>query len=143
MSSCGRYGEFLFQQRMASAQYQVKDVSDNPDYWYKDIDFIITSPTTGAVKSFEVKWDSRLNATGNMYLELTNVHSKGGRGWWDFCQADYLAYGDAKANVFYVFTLSELRERVGKLATRAARCGSDSTGLLVSLKDVEDLARVV
>ncbi len=72
-------------------------MSGNPDYWYKDIDCFCTSPRTGATKSFEVKWDSRINTTGNLYLELTNVHSKGGRGWFSFCEADYLAYGDAAA----------------------------------------------
>lgn len=80
---------------MQNLNYEVNDVSNNPDYWYKDIDFIVTSPTSGLTKAFECKWDSRINQTGNLYLELTNVHSKGGRGWFDFCEADYLAYGDA------------------------------------------------
>lgn len=70
---------------MESGNYSVVDVSSNSDYWDKDIDFIVTSPTTGAVKSFEVKWDSRINSTGNLYLELSNVHSKGGKGWYTFC----------------------------------------------------------
>lgn len=42
----GKYGETLFAQMMADRGYKVEDVSGNPDYWYKDIDFIITSPTT-------------------------------------------------------------------------------------------------
>lgn len=66
---------------MENRNYSVVDVSDNPDYWYKDIDFIITSPTSGETKTFEVKWDSRINRTGNLYIELTNIHSKGGKGW--------------------------------------------------------------
>lgn len=70
---------------MCALNYLVNDVSSNPSYWDKDIDFIITSPTTQLTKTFEVKWDSRINSTGNLYLELTNVHSKGGRGWFDFC----------------------------------------------------------
>ena len=81
----GKQGESLFQQRMYEMGYGVNNVSNNPDYWYKDIDFIVTSPKTGVVKSFEIKWDSRINSTGNLYLELTNVHSKGGKGWFDFC----------------------------------------------------------
>ena len=80
---------------MESRNYLVEDVSSNSDFWHKDIDFIITSPTTGAVKSFEVKWDSRINSTGNLYLELSNINSKGGKGWFTFCEADYLVYGDA------------------------------------------------
>jgi hypothetical protein len=63
---------------MESRNNRVEDVSMNPAYWYKDIDFFVTSSTTGERKSFEVKWDSCISRTGNLYLELTNVHSKGG-----------------------------------------------------------------
>lgn len=47
-------GEELFSSIMTERGYQVQDVSGEPQFWKKDIDFIVTSPTTGAVKSFEV-----------------------------------------------------------------------------------------
>lgn len=142
--SSGRQGELLFKERMSSLNYSIEDVSGNPDYWHKDIDFIATSPKSGLTKTFEVKWDSRINNTGNLYLELTNVHSKGGRGWFNFCEADYLAYGDSQAKCFYIIPLSDLKERVNKsLNNRYAQCGSDSTGLLVSLKDISDLVSIL
>ena len=97
MTNNGKQGESLFKQIMVGRGYTVRDVSNNPEYWYKDIDFIITSPTTGQTKTFEVKWDSRINHTGNLYLELSNIHSQGGKGWFKFCQADMLVYGDAVA----------------------------------------------
>ena len=139
----GKQGEQLFQQKMQNKGYTVEDVSNNPNYWYKDIDFIVTSPTTGTVKNFEVKWDSRINKTGNLYLELVNMHSKGTKGWFDFCQADYLAYGDAVTQIFYVISLEELRERVKKLPKRIAQCGNDSIGQLISLKDIGDLIKIL
>lgn len=135
----GRKGELLFQQIMQSRQYQVEDVSDNPDYWHKDIDFIVTSPATGAVKTFEIKWDGCISRTGNLYIELTNVHSRGGKGWFQFCQADYLAYGDAAAGIFYIIPLLELRERIAANSWRKAACGTDSTGYLVPLDKISDL----
>jgi hypothetical protein len=61
---------------MESRNYTVVDVSGNPAYFDKDIDFIITSATSGLTKTFEVKWDSCINRTGNLYLELTNINSK-------------------------------------------------------------------
>ena len=61
---------------MEQRDYKVEDVSGNPEYWPQDIDFIITSPTTGNVKTFEVKYDSKINKTGNLYLELTSKNSK-------------------------------------------------------------------
>lgn len=139
----GKQGEALFRDKLLSLNYSVNDVSGNPDYWQKDIDFIVTSPTSGLTKSFEVKYDSRINSTGNMYLELTNVHSKGGRGWYEFCEADFLAYGDALAQCFYIVPLAALKARVNQIVTRRASCGADSTGLLVALKDIQDLIQIL
>jgi hypothetical protein len=61
---------------MMDRGYTVEDVSSNSLYWEKDIDFLITSSTSGLTKSFEIKWDSRINKTKNLYLELSNIHSK-------------------------------------------------------------------
>lgn len=128
MANNGKQGERLFREVMEARGYVVEDVSGNPDYWYKDIDFIITSPTTGARKTFEVKWDARINSTGNLYLERTNIRSKGGAGWFEFCEADFLAYGDAVSGQFYMIPMDELRKAAKELPYRSARCGYDSTG---------------
>lgn len=143
MANNGRQGESLFSRIMAERGYSVNNVSKTPEYWEQDIDFIITSPTTGLVKSFEVKWDTRINSTGNLYLELENVNSKGGKGWFEFCKADYLAYGDAVAGKFYIIPLLELKKKVYSKQYRTARCGSDSIGLLVSLADVADISKIL
>ena len=145
MSNSGKQGERLFKQIMESRNYTVEDVSNNENYWDKDIDFLVTSSTSGLTKTFEVKWDSRINRTGNLYLELTNIHSKQWNygGWWEHCQADYLVYGDACTQTFYIIPLLELREKVKMLPTRSARCGYDSTGLLVSLKDIADITQIL
>ena len=135
----GKQGERLFAQIMRNRNYTVVDVSNNPDYWSKDIDFIITSPTSGETKTFEVKWDSRISRTGNLYLELSNVNSKDGIGWFSFCEADYIAYGDAARRKFYIIPLLELKERVEQLPKRYAQCGCDSIGLLVSLDSIKDI----
>lgn len=139
----GKKGERLFQQRMEEQNYKVRDVSNNPDYWNKDIDFIITSPTSGETKSFEVKWDDRINQTGNLYLELENIHSKDGQGWFNFSEADFLAYGDSKTERFYVIPMNELKGRSNAVRLRIARCGNDSVGQLVSLEDIKDITKEV
>ena len=139
MANNGKQGEYVFSYRMKEAGYTLQNVSNNSSYWDKDIDFLATSPTTGATRSFEVKWDSRINQTGNLYLELSNIHSKGGKGWFTFCQADFLAYGDAQSKVFYIIDMQKLRERVKQLPDRQTNCGTDSIGLLVNLKDIADI----
>ena len=145
MGNIGKQGERIFQEIMEGRGYEVVDVSNNPDYFDKDIDFIITSPTSGLTKTFEVKFDSRINRTGNLYLELTNINSKqwSGEGWWPHCQADYLVYGDAASRTFYVIPLLELRDRADALPFRSARCGYESTGQLVSLKDIADITQIL
>ncbi len=139
----GRTGEILFKQRAEQLGYTVQDVSNNPDYWYKDIDFILTSPTTGVTKTFEVKWDSCIGRTGNLYLEETNVHSRGGIGWFNFCQADYIAYGDAANKRFYIIPREELKKRASEVTYRSAKCGHDSTGQLLALNDIQDLYQIL
>ena len=138
MSNNGKLGERLFGEMMEQKGYFVMNVSKIPEYYYRG-DFVITSPYTGERKLFEVKWDERINETGNLYLETMNVNSKDRKGWWRFCQADYLAYGDAKTRRFYIIELAKLKERVKELPTRWASCGYESDGLLVSLNDIQDL----
>lgn len=139
MSNNGKQGERLFKEVMEASGYDVQDVSGNPDYWYRDIDFIITSPTTGQVKTFEVKWDTRINRTGNLFLERSNIHSKGGKGWFEFCEADFLAYGDAASGQFYIIPMDKLRAAADTLPYRQAQCGYESSGQLVGLKDIQDI----
>jgi hypothetical protein len=79
-------------------------VSKNDEYFDSDIDFILTSPTTGLVKTFEVKCDSKIHKTGNLYLE-TWSRCGNGRGWFNCCRADILIYCDAVNEIFYVFDM--------------------------------------
>lgn len=142
MANNGKYGERLFHQIMEYKGYEVKDVTDIPTYWSKDIDFIVLSHTTGKVKAFEVKWDERINQTRNLYLEIQNVKSKqwNGDGWWKHIEADYLAYGDARTHQFYMIDINELRKRVEQLPYRIGTCDNGgSVGLLVSLDDIADI----
>lgn len=141
----GKQGEQIFHYLMKNKGYAVEDVSTNPDYFDKDIDFFVTSPFTGATKSFEVKYDNRINATGNLFLEVTNIYSKQWNydGWFTHCDADFLAYGDAVARKFYIIPMDELKKRVQELPQRIAHCGADSTGLLISLDDIKDITKTI
>lgn len=96
MYNDGWKGEMLFRNIMQERGYTVIDERDNPKCWEIDVDFTVTSPTSGLTKTFEVKWDARIHRTGNLYLEIENVFSKhwNREGWYLHCQADYIAYGD-------------------------------------------------
>ena len=137
MANNGRQGEILFQQRMEAKGYTVEDVSANSNYYYKG-DFIITSPT-GETAIVEVKYDEKVHKTNNLYLEIINTYSNQALGWFESCSADFLVYGDAVNQKFYIFSLKELRQRVQQLPKQYGYCGRNSVGLLVNIKSVQDL----
>ena len=138
--SNGRKGELLFKQIMENKGYTVLDVTENKDYQFIDVDFLVTSPT-GEKRAIEVKWDYKIHKTKNMFLELANKNSIqwGCEGWWLHCKADYLAYGDAISGKFYIFPLLDLRERVEHLPQNIVSCGTDSVANLVPLSCVKDI----
>lgn len=138
----GRQGELLFQQKMIDKGYQVEDTTANEQYFRKDIDFLVTDPTTGIQQSWEVKWDTKIDSTGNLYLEFINRNSEGCSGWYEFCKADYLAYGNAKGNTFIVVEMAKLRERVKQLPQRVACC-DDSAGYLVHISQIKDIIQTI
>lgn len=138
--SNGRQGELLAQKMFQAWGYSVEDVSGNPEYYYKG-DILLTSPTTGQSRIVEVKWDGVIATSGNLYLETWSRNSRrqNCNGWWKWCGADYLAYGDATNRKFYLFDMAQLKERVAQLSLYKKRCGYDSEGLILPLAAVEDL----
>ena len=145
MSNIGKPGEELFKRIMGGRNYSIEDVRDVPFYQCKDIDFVLTSPTSGLTKTFEVKWDYNINHTGNLFLEIANSKSVvKGKGWYEFCEADYLAYGNTATKEFYIIPLLELKKRVNELPYRSAICGrGESIGRLVSLNDIKDIIQTL
>lgn len=141
--SRGTEGEQLFQEIMQNRNYKVIDTTNNSSFWGKDIDFIVTSPITGKTKTFEVKWDYKINKTGNLYLEIINGNSEGGTGWYEFCKADYIAYGDAVNRTFYIIPLLELKKKVEKLPKEVAQCGNESLGYLIPLTAIKDIYTIL
>lgn len=135
----GKQGEQLFKQIMQNRNYQVEDVSNNPSYWNKDIDIILTSSTTGLTKTFEVKFDERINKTGNLFIEMINPRSEGMLGWFEFIEADYLAYGDAISKQFYIIDVEYLKDFMSekKRNYEYKICSDGAEGYLVPLKRIQ------
>lgn len=90
--------------------WTVQDVTNNPEFWDKDIDFVVSSGSQSL--TIEVKWDSRIHSTGNMFIETVTDLDKCKSGWFSFCQADYIYYGDSYNQLFYVFKTDDLRKFV-------------------------------
>lgn len=138
-------GEYDLKWSLRRNGYEVKDVSGDSDYWGKDIDLIATNTSTNITTTIEVKWDNRISATGNMFIELENPRSKGGNGWFNFCEADLLAYGDSVNRIFYFIRVADLRQFIKehKLDLDCRTTGDGSYGYLLPLAIVEHLFECV
>lgn len=134
-------GEYEYRHTLREHGYLVEDVSNNPNYWYKDIDCISTNPETGNIATHEIKWDSLISHTGNLYIETRNPRSRNGQGWFNFCEADLLAYGDANNKIFYVIRIPELRAYVNanKEQLKQVRTFDGSEGYALPLKDIKNI----
>ena len=102
-------GEYEVKKYLRGRGFQVEDVSDNPAYWAKDIDLIATNPSTGRSAAIEIKLDGRIDDTGNFFIEFENPRSKNSKGWFNFCEADFLYYIDANSYLTYIIKINELR----------------------------------
>lgn len=138
-------GEFELKRQLRRQGNIVEDVSENPIYQVKDIDFIVNHGIT-----VEVKWDKVISSTENLFIEICSDTDKNKPGWFNFCQADWLYYGDAVNKKYYVFRFKELKQHIEenidsyKIGTAAdydryEQVKKWSRGYLVPLKAVEHL----
>ena len=133
-----KYGEQLFKQLMEKRGHKVEDLTAEKEFQILDIDFRITSPS-GITKFFEVKYDSKINTTGNLFIEFFNAHNYGGLGWYEFCKADFISYGDAHTNTFYCFLLEDLRQLISVHKFNVATADNEKiAGYLVPLRLIEN-----
>lgn len=103
-------GEANAKKYLESNGWKVIDQTNNSDYWSKDIDFTIVKNNPHTRFNVEVKWDNRISDTGNMFIEYITDLENSKEGWFEFCQADYIFYGDSRNNLFYVFQMDDLRK---------------------------------
>lgn len=92
----------------------IEDVSDNPDYWSKDVDLIATKDEDS--RKVEIKADNYIDTTGNLNLELSNI-TRGNAGWFNFTQADFLAVYANQTEDIYIFPLVEVRKYVAEFGS--------------------------
>lgn len=146
----GRIGEELVQQFLAAHGVEVTDVSNEPEYWAQDIDFI--AQYKGVTKKIEVKYDTYIGRTGNLFLEyITDVENKK-PGWFTYTKADELYYIDAQSRIIYVINIDQLRDYVARAyfirETSAfdyyadGRIKKESRGYLVKLDNLRQYIKI-
>lgn len=103
----GKTGEKLAMQYLQGQGWDVLDVSGNSDFWGKDIDLVCHKDNK--TMTVEVKWDGRIADTGNLFIETVTDLDNQKQGWFQFCQADYIYYGDKWNRLFYAFRTEDLQ----------------------------------
>lgn len=73
-------GEIKAYEYLTAHGYIVEDTTENQNYFRKDIDFI--AEKDGEKISIEVKWDSRIAGTGNMFIETITNLDREEKGWY-------------------------------------------------------------
>ena len=86
----------------------VIDRREQPQYWVKDIDFTVSK--NGFTADIEIKWDAKINDSGAMFFELLTNIQENQLGWANYTQADYIWYGYAKSQIFYIFKVDDMRQ---------------------------------
>lgn len=125
-------GELEFEIKARQLGYELEYVGDESSYWPKDIDFIAEDNTT-----IEVKWDSRINHTNNLFVEIVNPRSPNGLGWYRFIEAEWLAYGNSKKNEFYMIKVKDLKEYVETHNLQRRITSDCAEGFLLPLNEIE------
>lgn len=135
-------GEWELKKYFREHGWKVTDVSEDPKYWNKDIDLIIERD--GYRWTIEVKYDHVLHRSGNLFIEHTNPRSISGNGWYHFCKADFLFYGDAHTNTFYCMGMEALREYIEEHKDTLKQKGTAdrSYGWILPLKDAPVFTQV-
>ena len=96
------YNEFLENPNIKGLYFI--DVREIKEYQKQDVDFLLINQE-GKICRFELKTDTRMAGTGNIYLEdkierELNVFTD---GWYHLCQADILSFLDGNNDKYYYY----------------------------------------
>lgn len=104
------------------------------------IDFIVQYQD-GTIAKFDVKFDSVMHRTGNMFIET--YQDKGKKGWYYNSKSTCYCYIDEYNGVLYMYTKAALEEYINshKLSLRSITKNIDNrqvTGILVNINKFSD-----
>ena len=101
-----KMGEALAKQWLEKQGWKCFDISNIETTWKADIDLLAVKEDTARL--IEVKYDNRIFDTGNMYIELITDKHRNRKGWIYTTASNYIMYGDAVRNIFYIMRTTDL-----------------------------------
>ena len=132
-------GEAELKQYYRENGYKVKDVSLDRYYQVRDTDILVL--INGKWVGIEIKYDSRIHETNNLYFEVYNEEKHNGLGWTLFTKTDLLAYGDSYNKLYYIFNFNDLKSYVLNNKPKFKMASYDKSGYtsqayLIPLQDL-------
>jgi len=105
--AAGKVGEDFVIKILTQCGYTIEDVSQNSDYFSKDIDLIANKDDT--TFTIEVKADSLISTTGNIAIEIMTNVAWNKKGWFYYTEADYIYFVDVNNHLIHCVATDELR----------------------------------
>jgi Uncharacterized protein conserved in bacteria len=143
----GKRGEKIFSEYLKARGIRCEDVSDNKEYQSQDIDFLVESKTEpGKMVSFEIKNDTRIAETGNIFFETMSNVDYSTDGCFSKTKANVMAIVSESERSIYLVSSDFLKKFVDgnkeKLRFIPRVPGSNSCGYLIPVKMLGENVRV-
>ena len=138
--SRGKRGEKLMFDALTARGHTVEDLRDNAEARSKDIDFRVFNKNSSTMTTLEVKTDERSEETGNLFIEYSNTNNRSHnyKGWYYYCEAEYIAFIQEHNHKAHIVLMEELRENIKKTGYRTAS-SYNACGFLMPITKLETL----
>lgn len=142
----GKRGEAIFADYLSRKGFKFEDVSENKEYQDDDVDFVVESKL-GKKVSFEVKNDSMIHKTGNIFYESISNVDHNTVGCFEKTKSEFMVICSEPSSVFYIAKSDFLREYVkenkNNLRYISRVPGSNSAGYLIPVKNIRDNVKIL
>ena len=108
----GSIGERMMYDYLLSNGYTVDDWRDVDEARAKDIDFHVRRNSFDA--TLEVKTEFMSEKTGNLFIEYFNNGNRNCKGWFNYIEAQFIAFIQPSFRKCHIIPVSELVELVQK-----------------------------
>ena len=134
----GQRGEQLIMSALIARGHKITDLRDDATARFNDIDLLLDNGTQQTY--LEVKNDMRSETTGNVFVETYNINNINHlcKGWFFYCQANYIAFVQETKRKAHIISLEELKETIEYKDYREAKT-ANSNGYLVPIGDLEKM----
>lgn len=107
--SIGNRTEDIIFNYLKGRGHEVISVTDDKEYQKKDIDCLLEHD--GVKATLEIKSDTKMHNSGNLFFEEGFDRVSGFRkGWFNYCEADFICFYDGIADCGYMVDFRKAKE---------------------------------